>query len=68
MTKRHFNRLALALRAYRASDGASLTTDQFDALIGQVALACDELSDNFDFGLFEEAALKPYAKNNTITV
>ena len=60
MSKRHFERLALALRAFYALDGASLTSDQYDALIGQVALACDELSDTFDFGRFETACLEPY--------
>lgn len=55
MTRQHMNRIALALRAFRASDGAGLTDDQYGGLIDQLALACSEFHPAFDYARFEDA-------------
>lgn len=52
MTCRHFKRFAQALVAFRRSDGAMLTADQFTALIDQIALACGDFNPKFDYDEF----------------
>jgi hypothetical protein len=53
-------RIAKALAAFRKSDGFSLTNDQYDALIDQMALACNDITGErgFNYDAFRDYAHK----------
>lgn len=63
MTKRHFERLAAAMRALKASpeghrpagSTAGLTAEQFEEIVDQLTLACFDLNPRFDMERFRDA-------------
>ena len=55
MTKVHFARLAKALLAYKHSEaieGRPVSNESYEALCDQVALACGEANQRFDYTKF----------------
>lgn len=57
MHKRQFERIARALVAFRRIDGASLTSAQYEALVDQLARACQDCTPagTFNYTKFSDA-------------
>ena len=53
MTRMHFERLAKALTAVRRAE--HLDDQQYDGLVDQIALACNEFNPGFKYDRFRKA-------------
>jgi hypothetical protein len=58
MTKQHFARLAIVAQVMHLQ----LNEEQFDALVDQLALACQEFNPRFDYQRFADACRVAYKK------